>query len=187
MALNVHLGTIVKSSIETNLDGENETRMVSAELSSAEDVQSIELIGQNGEQTNPLDDATVIILEITKNWKIAVAIKDLVEPDNTLERGEKKIYSLDSSNTIQACVRFKGDGTLILNEGTDWAIQFTEMKSAFDQLKNDFDAFVGKYNSHGHSYFPGPLAAAISSPTTDQGSTSTADMSNAKIESVQVP
>lgn len=114
MAINVHLGTIVGSKIIENMDSENTTRMLSAELSSADDVQSIELISQNGEQTNPLDDATVIILEINKAWKIAVAIKDLVEPDNTLERGEKKIYAVDSSNNVVAWVYFKGDGNILI-------------------------------------------------------------------------
>lgn len=185
MALNVHLGTIVGSEINTNLDGENNTRILSAELSSAEDVQSIEHICQNGEQTNPLDYATVVILEINKAWKIAIAVKDLVEPDATINRGEKIIYSLDSSNNIKAKIYFKNDGTLILNDGTDWAVQFTEMKSAFDQLKSDFDTFIGVYNGHVH---PGVLAGGAStSPTPASGSTSTADMSNAKVESIQVP
>lgn len=191
MALNVHLGTIVGSSIETNMDGENDTRMLSVEMSSAEDVQGIELIQQNGEQSNPLDDATVVILEITKAWKVAVAVKDLVEPDSSLDRGEKKIYALDSSNNIQASIIFKNDGTLIMNEGTDWAVQFTEMKTAFDQLKSDFDAFVNVFNTHTHilaiAAASGAGGTGTAAPPASPGSTSTADMSGAKIESIQVP
>lgn len=186
MALNVHLGTIVGSEINTNLDGESNTRILSVELSSAEDVQSIEHICQNGEQTNPLDDATVVILEINKAWKIAIAVKDLVEPDATLERGEKIIYSLDSSNNIKAKIYLKNDGTLVLNDGTDWAIQFTEMKSAFDQLVSDFNSLVSIFNAHVHT----SSCTAGGTPTlvsTTSGSSSTADMSNAKVESVQVP
>ena len=186
MAINVHLGTVVGSEIKKNIDGENNTRILKCELSSADDVQQIELIQQDGEQNNPLDDATVIILEITKSWKIAVAVKDFVEPDATLQRGEKKIYSLDSSNNIQACIRFKNDGTLVLNEGADWAVQYTALKSAFDQLKSDLNTFIGVFNAHVHT----STCTAGGTPTlvsTTSGSTSSADMSSAKIEDIQVP
>lgn len=186
MAMNVHLGTVVGSEIKKNIDGENNTRILTCELSSADDVQQIELIQQNGEQNNPLDDVTVIVLEITKTWKIAVAIKDFVEPDATLQRGEKIIYSLDSNNAIQACIRFKNDGTLVFNEGSDWAVQYTALKSAFDQLKSDLNTFIGIFNGHVHT----SSCTAGGTPTlvsTTSGSTSSADMSSAKIEDIQVP
>lgn len=204
MALNVHLGTVVGSAIETNMDGENDVRMLSAELSSAEDVQSIELIGQNGEQTNPLDDATVVILEITKAWKIAIALKDLVEPDATLERGEKKIYAVDSSNNVIAWMYFKGDGSILIendngsleltdtgeivnNEGTDWAIQFTEMKSAFDTLVSDVNSMISAWNTFAGAYVPGGPAVQGTPPSASTTSSSSADMSNAKITTVRMP
>jgi len=187
MAINVHLGTVVGSEIKKNIDGENDTRILKCELSSADDVQQIELIQQNGEQNNPLDDATVIILEITKTWKIAVAVKDFVEPDATLNRGEKKIYSLDSSNNIQACIRFKNDGTLVLNEGADWAVQYTALKSAFDQLKSDLNAMISEWNTFATAYAPGGPAGIGTPPTANNVSSSSADMSSAKIEDIQVP
>lgn len=187
MAINVHLGTVVGSEIKKNIDGENNTRILKCEVSSSDDVQQIELIQQDGEQNNPLDDATVIILEITKSWKIAVAIKDFVEPDATLGRGEKKIYSLDSNNTIQACMRFKNDGTLILNEGTDWAVQYTALKSAFDQLKSDLNVMISEWNTFASSYVPGSPTVTGLPESVDEVSSSSADMSSAKIEDIQVP
>lgn len=187
VAINVHLGTIVDSKIDTNMDGEDNVRILKCEVSSADDVQNIEQICQNGEQTNPLDDATVIILEITKSWKIAVAVKDLVEPDATLARGEKIIYSLDSSNVIQASVRFKNDGTLVLNEGTDWAVQFTALKSAFDQLKSDLNSMISEWNTFATDYVPGSPSTTGLPETVSSVSSSAADMANAKIDSIQVP
>lgn len=133
VAINVHLGTIVDSKIDTNMDGEDNVRILKCEVSSADDVQNIEQICQNGEQTNPLDDATVIILEITKSWKIAVAVKDLVEPDATLARGEKIIYSLDSSNNIKAKIYLKNDGTVNVGDGD----QFVALSNKVDSFISD--------------------------------------------------
>jgi phage gp45-like len=203
MAFNVHLGTIVGSEIIENMDGENPTRMLSAELSSAEDVQSIEHINQNGEQTNPLDDSTVIILEISSAWKIAIAVKDLVEPDAAVGRGEKKIYALDSSNNVVAWIYLKSDGSIRLdngtgsleitaagdvknNDGTDWAIQFTEMKTAFDALKSDLNNFITtKYNAHIHGGVTTGSGSTAATLTT--GSASSADMANSKVDTVRLP
>lgn len=188
MDTRIHLGTVVGSAIDANRDGEGDSRMLSAELSEADDVQTIELVSQNGEQTNPLDDSMLVILELGPAWKIAVAVRDNVEPDSTLERGEKILYSLDANNTIKASVRFKADGKLVLNEGEDWAVQFTAMKTAFDQLKSDFNTFISSvFNTHTHPYLPGPGPATPTSPTATPGSSSSADMADAKVESVQVP
>lgn len=188
MDTRIHLGTVVGSAIAANRDGEGDSRMLSAELSEADDVQTIELVNRNGEQTNPLDDHMLVILELGPAWKIAVAVRDNVELDATLARGEKILYSLDATNAIKASVRFKADGTLVLNEGEDYAVQFTAMQSAFNQLKSDFNTFVSSvFNAHTHPYLPGPGPAAPTSPTATPGSSSSADMAGAKIESIQVP
>lgn len=190
MALNVHLGTVVGSEIKENIDGENTTRILSTELSAAEDVQSIEHIDQNGEQTNPLNDATLVILEISRTWKIAVAVKDLVEPDDTLERGEKKIYALDSDNNVVAWIYLRGDGSIRLDNGTGSAElkadgifyigngdQFAALANLvlaeLDKVKTDLDAVKSVFDAHIHvttatvsTGSPGVLAAPSAGITT---------------------
>lgn len=86
-------------------------------------------------------------------------------------------------------IAIKGTET-VMHDGTDWAVQFTEMKSAFDTLKSDFNSLVTAYNAHIHittatvgaSPTPGVIA-----PTTSTGTPSTADMANAKVEEVRLP
>jgi hypothetical protein len=172
MTIGINLGTIVGSEIVENMDGESPSRMLECEISSAEDVQSIEQINKNGEQTNPRNDANVVIIEISNTWKIAVAIDDLVEPDASLDKGEKKIYALDSGNNIVASILLKNDGDIQLNGGTDWAVQFTAMKAAFDQFVTDFD-------DHTHPA-PGGATGVPVAPTT-------ADMAGAKVDDVRLP
>ena len=149
MAINVHLGTVVGSEIKKNIDGENDTRILKCELSSADDVQQIELIQQNGEQNNPLDDATVIVLEITKTWKIAVAIKDFVEPDATLGRGEKIIYSLDSNNNIKAKIYLKNDGTVNIGNGDQFVALSNLVTTALDAICDIFTSGTPVANDGG--------------------------------------
>lgn len=202
MAINVSIGTVVGREIIENRDSENESRMLSVELSEANDVQSVEHINQNGEQTNPPDDTTVLVLELNPSWKLAIAINDLVDIDENLSPGEKKIYAVDSGNNVVAWIYLKGDGSIRLdngsgsleltasgnvvnNDGSDWVTQFTAMKSAFDTLKSDLNTFITTYNTHVHS---GVMTGGGSSgPTPSTGTSSTADMSGAKVETVLVP
>ena len=78
------------------------------------------------------------------------------------------------------------DGVSItLNGGTDWAVQYTALKAAFDQLKSDMNTFVAVFNAHVH---PGVTTGAGSTGTTvTPGSSSSADMSGAKVTTVNLP
>jgi len=68
-----------------------------------------------------------------------------------------------------------------LNGNSNYAVKYNELKTAFDQLKSDFDNFVSTiYNLHVH---PSPAGGSTgTTPTT--GSASTADMSDSKNEKV---
>jgi hypothetical protein len=76
------------------------------------------------------------------------------------------------------------DGTVEINGNADFAVAYTDLKSAFDQLKSDFDTFVTtKYNLHNHPTAP---AGPVSIPSV-VGAASTADMSGAKLSTIKVP
>lgn len=75
---------------------------------------------------------------------------------------------------------------IVLNSGSDWAVQYTALKSAFDTLKNDFNTFVTTiYNLHVH---PGVMAGPASTAVTPTvGTSTTADMSSSKVSDVNLP
>ena len=133
MAINVHIGTVVGSEIVENLDNDRQSRMLSVELNAAEDVQSVEHFCQNGEQSEPLDDSTVLVLELNPTWKIAIAINDLVNIDEDLERGEKKIYAVDSSNNIVSSIYLKNSGVVEVGDGD----QFVALANKVDTFISD--------------------------------------------------
>lgn len=80
-------------------------------------------------------------------------------------------------------VSINGAETVIQN-GTDYAVQYTALKSAFDTLKSDFNTFVTTvYNLHNHPTAPvGP----VSVPSLP-GTSSSADMSGSKVNDVRLP
>lgn len=101
--------------------------------------------------------------------------------NKTLDDGETLIYSIDEDGVLKAQALFDKDGKIILNEGTDFAVKFNELKTAFDELKSNYNDFITtKYNLHMH---PTAVVGPPSLPTLT-GISSTADMSNAKVEYV---
>ncbi len=74
-------------------------------------------------------------------------------------------------------------GEIYLNGSTDSAIAFTDMKTAFDQLRTDLNALITAYNTHTHPTAPSGPISVPSSP----GTVSAADMSGAEVTTVKVP
>lgn len=75
-------------------------------------------------------------------------------------------------------------GETVIQDGADWAVQYTALKSAFDTLKNDFNNFINiTYNLHMHP------TAAIGAPSvpTVIGTPTAADMTGAKVTDVRLP
>jgi hypothetical protein len=79
-------------------------------------------------------------------------------------------------------IKMTADVQIELNGNTNFAVKYTELKSAFDQLKQDLNSLVSAYNGHTHPVAgvmtgPGSVTSAV---TVAQGSSSSADMSSSK-------
>jgi hypothetical protein len=88
------------------------------------------------------------------------------------------VGALDGSAVVQIAdgkVTTKADETVI-QEGADYAVQFTAMKTAFDNLVTAFDA-------HTHSYAGMPSGTGTTAPPAPSGAT----MDDAKVEDVRLP
>jgi len=71
----------------------------------------------------------------------------------------------------------------VLQEGTDYAVEYTNLKAAFDKFKADFNTFVTvKYNVHNHPTAP---PGVVSVPSV-VGTSTSADMSDSKVDDVRV-
>lgn len=156
----------------TDYRGGDTVRMLQVQLL-GDNPETVEWFDITGEDTAPVNGDKVVILEIARNYKIAVATKDLITA--AVSAGERKFYSRDSNGAVQAIIYLKNDGSIELNSGSDWAVQFTALQTAFNELKTAF-------NTHLHT---GVTSGGASTGTTTIPSA--ADISLAKINKINVP
>lgn len=75
-------------------------------------------------------------------------------------------------------------GNIEINGSADFAVAYTDLKTAFDTLKNDFNTFVSTiYNLHNH---PTAAVGPVSVPSVI-GTTTAADMTAAQVATVKLP
>jgi len=143
------LGRVVNRSITTNKDGNKNVLLLEVEITDPDDVQSIELFRQSGEDYNPPNDSRVIVLDLGDAYKVAVACDDGFEPE--VDPGERELYAIDSSGDKSTFVKFNSDGTLNLNGLNDTAVRFSDLKIVLDEIVSAFNSLVANFNSHVHS------------------------------------
>ena len=164
------IGTVKGYQVTNNRNSDHKVVMLQVQLSDSEDIQSVELYNPFGEKSIPQNEQRVLILQLSRAWKIAIAIDDKIDPSD-LNDGEKKLYSLDPSGAIAAFMTLTNTGELFLNGETDYAVRFLELKAGFDQLKSDF-------NNHIHT----ETGASTSTPTVP----SAASIDDSKVDEVRL-
>ena len=145
-----------------------------------------ELYQSSGFHGKPQDGIECVVIDCNGN-NIVIATNDY-RFNIEIQKGETLVYSYDSSGILKAKLLFNASGELVLNDGTDYAIKYNELKTAFDQLKSDFNNLITAYNAHIHPV-PGVLAGTVTVPssvTVSTGTPSTADMSSSKVAKVRL-
>ena len=90
-------------------------------------------------------------------------------------------------------LEFKTDQDTIFNEGTDNAVRYSSLETAYNQLKTDLDSLVTKYNTDMATIAAGATAAIAAAGlwltplVIGGGQPSTGDITGAKIEEIKVP
>lgn len=178
----IRTGRVLSSEIGANKDGDTSVRMLTVELSDGDDIQTVEYYDDGGTDYRPPDGAEVVVIDVSPSHRVAIAVDDLLTP--TVNEGEKEIYSTDTAGTSKAAtILLKNDGTIEILDNTDFAVRYSDLETAFNELKSDFNTFIGVFNAHIH---PDPVSGNTGAPTTT-GSTSTADITGAKIDEIKVP
>ena len=86
-------------------------RLLQAIITDPADVQTVQLVEQSGEESNPLNGTLVILLPGAQAFKLGVACSDGVTP--VMDPGGKRIYSLDPTTAQPiAQVRLDPDGKI---------------------------------------------------------------------------
>jgi hypothetical protein len=177
----IETGTITGREIATNKDSERPTRLLQVVVSGPDDVQTVELESFGGDDYQPPDGARVFIADVSSTFRIVVAVDDGVEPDPTIEKGEREIYSSDGGQR-KAKFRLLKDGNIKLNDGTGTAVEFARLKAVVDSLVMQVNALVTSFNTHTQEVI-GVVAGVPLAPAVPV----VLDMSPAESSSVVIP
>lgn len=173
------IGVKKNSEVKKNRDGSHDVRMLVCEMADADDVQSVEIMAQGGVDFHPPADSRMLIIEVGPAFKIAIACDDGLDP--SVDEGEYRIYGI-AGGAIVSDVHCKNDGTVAVNLGGGTAVEFKRLKTAFDQLKADFD---------NHVHPAGLLLDSTAAPCTGTTAAilvgSTADIDPAESATVLIP
>jgi len=165
--MTIRIGKVTGREIRENRNGGRDVVLLQVQITDANDVQTVELVTQAGDESSPPDGSTVILVQLGGAWVVAVAADDLIPPD--INVGERRVYS-QAGGARAATIYWRADGQLELNGTGDFAVRFTALETAFNAL---LDAF----NSHAGHFSPSNVV-----PTP-----AVADISLAKIETIEVP
>ena len=171
------IGTITGRRIATNRDGNKDVRLLQVEIIQDVDIQDVRTVEIYCPMDyNPANGTQVDVITVSGGYQIAIGFSDGLTPE--VDPGEYEIYSTDNPVTMKkARIKLNKDGEIIMNSGTDFGVAFNELKTAFDQLKLDFDL-------HTHSV-PG-ITAGPAAATTLVTVPSTANIDPAKVDEVRI-
>ena len=150
------VGIVTGQSIEAYRGGDT-VRMLQVQLL-GDFPETIEWFDIAGEDTAPVNGDKVIVLELSRNYKIAVATKDLITA--AVNAGERKFYSRDSAGVIKSTIYLKEDGTIEINGNATTAVKFEPLNTQLQAFVTALNAALGtKADGSGT---PGALVLDIS-------------------------
>lgn len=126
------IGKVTGRKISTNRDGDIDRLLLQVKFTD-EDVRTVELFSQHGEDVNPSTGCRVITIDLTDSYEIAIAVSDDLTPE--VDPGEKEIYSTNATgSTKKAKIKWSGDGNIKINDGTESAISYLPLDTALQNL-----------------------------------------------------
>ena len=150
------------------------------------DVQENNIAQPHGIDANPVKDMTAIYAQTSVKGESVII--GYINQNQLADIGELRLFSTDNSNAVQAVIFMRNNGDIEINGDADNMVRFSELKTAYDQLKGDFNAFVSIYNSHIHvttATIGATPTPGVISPTVSTGTPSTATVDAAKIDNVK--
>ena len=129
-------GIITGYEIGKNKNGTKKVLLLQVRISDSEDIQTVEYMNSPGDDSVPAIGSRVLVLQITKAWKIGIAVQDQIEPE--MSEGEKKLYSQENGE-VKAYIKILKDGTIEINGNADFAVAYTDLNTALQTFINDLN------------------------------------------------
>lgn len=135
--------------------------------------------------SRPHDDVQGVNIDVN-GLNIIIATHDY-KLDKSLDKGEAIIYSVNASGTILSSVLLNNNSEVVVNDGTDYAVAFEDLKTVVEELQNDLTALKSAMGS-GWVVVPTDGGAALKAAiTTWFGTAISGNMDNTKVEKVRLP
>lgn len=132
---------IVKSwKIGKGYRSKKECVLLNVQIDDPRDIQSIEYLFPTGQNSIPVEGDTVIIHEISPEYKVATASNTgvVMALDNS---GENAIFAVENGQ-VGAVVSFLYGGEVVINRGTDFAVAYGKLENEFNELNEKFNKLV---------------------------------------------
>lgn len=152
------------------------------------DVQESREASSFGIDSNSPKDTIAVYAPTSEKGKAVIV--GYLNKNQLAEYGETRLFSVDVNGDLSAFVWLKNNGDLQLMGDSDFAIRYSEMETAFNELRDKVNDLISKYNSHTHittATVGGSPTPGIISPTTSTEVPTTVDMTAAKIDEIKVP
>jgi hypothetical protein len=139
-----------------------------------------------GVDSNPIANMIALYASTTQNSNAVIV--GYINTNQLAQTGETRIFATDVNGVEQTRVWLHSDGTIELGgtgaagSNTNHAVQYEALKTAFDQLKTDFNNHIALYTAHVHT---GGTIFGSTGVTTPSGTASSADMSGAKLTKIK--
>lgn len=192
------IGIIKGRVIGANRDGDSSRIILQVEME-AEDVRTVELMSEAGEDTNPGNGCRVVVIDVP-GYKIGIAVTDDLTPE--VDPGEKELYSTDSPVTEKkartkwtsggdiisdadggAKLELLHDGDAVFHDGTESALKYADLDTGLQNLVTLVNTELGKISTA-----IGTLATALGiTPNPYIATPVTLDISAAEVPEVKLP
>lgn len=164
----------------TKLD-DAKRRVIQATRYGNDDTVEFVNVAPFGIDSNPVKDIPALsVRTVQGTYTIGV-----VRGENGSEVGETWLYSTDDKGVIKSVLKLRNDGTIEVNGADDNAVLYSKLEKAFNDLRSDFNSLVNTYNGHTHAGSAGSVPVTIT-PTPNQGTPSSADITPAKSSKVKL-
>jgi hypothetical protein len=110
--MEIFTGKVRGRAVSKNKDGVINKILLQVEITSPDDIQTVEWINHDGEDSSPPDNSLVVVVAISSGYKIAIACDDGILAESS--PGEKILYS-QLNGKKRASVVLKTDGSVLID------------------------------------------------------------------------
>lgn len=141
-----------------------------------------------GVDANPIRDMVAVYAPTSEKGDTVVI--GYINKNQVAQPGEHRIFSINSNGEVQTSVHLKANGVIVITGqsieflgSAKTLARFQELKSGFDQLRDDLNSLISTFNSHVHTGVQtGPGSSAA---TTTQGTPSTASVDGSEASNLK--